>query len=174
MLDLFLSRVVYRTIASSCVRRAAASSLGVLLITVLVPLTAFAQQATAVLAGRVLDMANDAPIGFASVVVEDAASGQQLSGTLTGENGRFVIQGCPRAPTRFGSRSRASTRPTPTSSSARSTRPTTSATSAAAARGLRGEGHGHRRGDPGRRGSTRRCFGWMKVPRSPPVRFSMP
>jgi ferric enterobactin receptor len=33
------------------------------------------------------------PIGFASVVVEDAASKKQLSGALTGENGRFVVQG---------------------------------------------------------------------------------
>ena len=50
---------------------------------------------TAVLAGRVLDAANGSPIGFASVVVEDAASSKQLSGALTGENGRFVVQGLP-------------------------------------------------------------------------------
>lgn len=36
-----------------------------------------------------------AAIAFASVVVEDASSGKQLAGTLTGENGRFVVQGLP-------------------------------------------------------------------------------
>jgi outer membrane receptor protein involved in Fe transport len=64
-----------------------------LLAAVLVPAVSFGQQATAVVAGRLLHAAGGAPIGFASVVVENAASGQQLSGTLTGENGRFLIQG---------------------------------------------------------------------------------
>jgi outer membrane receptor protein involved in Fe transport len=41
----------------------------------------------------VLDVTDASPIGFVSVEVEDAASGEQLSGTLTGENGRFLIQG---------------------------------------------------------------------------------
>jgi hypothetical protein len=57
------------------------------------PLSVFAQQGTAVLGGRVLDAASGSPIGFASVVVEDAVSRKQLSGALTGENGRFVLQG---------------------------------------------------------------------------------
>src|SRR5687768_13177650 len=50
-------------------------------------------QGTAVVSGRILQAAGDSPIAFASVVVEDAATGQQLSGTLTGGNGRFRIQG---------------------------------------------------------------------------------
>ena len=50
-------------------------------------------QGTAVVSGRLLQAADDSPIAFASVVVEEAASGQQLSGTLTLENGRFQIQG---------------------------------------------------------------------------------
>jgi outer membrane receptor protein involved in Fe transport len=52
-------------------------------------------QATAILAGRVLDVSNGAPIAFASIVVEHATSGQQLAGALTGENGRFVVRGLP-------------------------------------------------------------------------------
>ena len=65
------------------------------MITGLAPTAAFGQQSTAVLGGRVLDVVNGSPIAFASVVVEDAASGKQLSGALTGENGRFVVQGLP-------------------------------------------------------------------------------
>jgi hypothetical protein len=41
----------------------------------------------------VLDVSNGAAIAFASVLVEDPASGRQLSGALTGENGRFLVQG---------------------------------------------------------------------------------
>jgi hypothetical protein len=67
----------------------------VLLVLLLVPVTSAGQQSTAVLAGRVLDIATGLPIGFASIVVEDAASGKQIAGTLTGENGRFVVQGLP-------------------------------------------------------------------------------
>ena len=66
----------------------------VLLVALLAPSALWAQQATATLAGRVLE-GNGAPIGFASVVVENAVSGQQLSGALSGENGRFLIQGLP-------------------------------------------------------------------------------
>src|SRR5688572_26809289 len=58
----------------------------------LMPSTLF-PQGTAIISGRVLQVTDGAPIGFASVVVEDAGTGQQLSGTLTGENGRFQIQG---------------------------------------------------------------------------------
>ena len=36
---------------------------------------------------------NGSPIGFATVVVEAAESGEALSGTLAGQDGRFVIQG---------------------------------------------------------------------------------
>ena len=52
-----------------------------------------AQEETATLSGRVLDATDDAPVGFASVVVENADSGERLTGTLTGEDGRFLVQG---------------------------------------------------------------------------------
>ena len=50
-------------------------------------------QGGATVAGRVLNMADGAPIGFATVVIEDAATGASLSGALAGEDGRFVVQG---------------------------------------------------------------------------------
>ena len=58
----------------------------------LVPMTAFAQGAASV-AGRVLDMTTDMPVGFATIVVENAASPSSRSGALAGEDGRFVLQG---------------------------------------------------------------------------------
>jgi outer membrane receptor protein involved in Fe transport len=67
-------------------------SLGVLVV-LLVPDAGLAQDA--VLAGRILDAVLGAPIAFASVVVERADSSQQVGGTLTGENGRFVVRGLP-------------------------------------------------------------------------------
>ena len=54
-----------------------------------------AQTAGAALAGRILDATDATPIAFASVVIENAATGQQLTGALTGEDGRFVIRGLP-------------------------------------------------------------------------------
>jgi outer membrane receptor protein involved in Fe transport len=50
-------------------------------------------QGTGVLSGRVLDVASGAPIGFASIVIQNAESGQALSGALSGEDGRFRVQG---------------------------------------------------------------------------------
>ena len=58
------------------------------------PVTALAQEG-ATLAGRALDDANNSAIGFATVVVEEAESGETLSGTLAGEDGRFVVEGLP-------------------------------------------------------------------------------
>jgi outer membrane receptor protein involved in Fe transport len=55
--------------------------------------SALALQGTAVVSGRVLD--NDTALPFATVVVQNAASGQQISGALTSEDGRFRIQGLP-------------------------------------------------------------------------------
>lgn len=49
-------------------------------------------QATAVVAGHVVEEGNGAPIAFASVVIENA-SGQQIAGALTSDDGRFVVQG---------------------------------------------------------------------------------
>ena len=57
------------------------------------PHPATAQPGAAVLSGRVLDAAAGSPIGFASILVENPSTGQQLTGTLAGENGRFVLQG---------------------------------------------------------------------------------
>ena len=58
----------------------------------LMPMTAFAQGAASV-AGRVLDMANDMPVGYATIIVENAANPTSRSGALAGEDGRFVLQG---------------------------------------------------------------------------------
>jgi hypothetical protein len=38
-------------------------------------------------------MANQMPVRYASVIVQDSATGVSLSGALTGEDGRFVVQG---------------------------------------------------------------------------------
>ena len=64
-----------------------------LLVLVLSPEFASAQPGTAILSGRVLDQANGSPIGFASILVENPATGQQLTGTLASDNGRFVLKG---------------------------------------------------------------------------------
>ena len=58
----------------------------------LVPALSSAQGAASV-AARVLDMANEMPVGFATIVVENAANGTNISGALAGEDGRFVLQG---------------------------------------------------------------------------------
>ena len=65
---------------------------GLIVLFLLVPIAAFAQGAASV-AGRVLDMANDMPVGFATIVVESAADATNRSGALAGEDGRFVLQG---------------------------------------------------------------------------------
>src|SRR5687768_17304072 len=95
MIHLFLPCAMHQTVPLADARRACIPSVAMLMISGLAPLAAFAQQNTAVLAGRVLDVANGSPIAFASVVIEEAASGKQLSGALSGENGRFVVQGLP-------------------------------------------------------------------------------
>ncbi len=68
------------------------SATALLFIILLIPAGALAQ-GTAVLSGRVLDVTDNAPITFASVIVEVGTSGLTLSGTLTGEDGRFRVQG---------------------------------------------------------------------------------
>ena len=66
----------------------------VLAAVLLLSATAFAQ-GNAVVAGRVLAMADDAPVPFATVTVVNAGSGETTTAQLTGEHGRFVIQGLP-------------------------------------------------------------------------------
>ncbi len=68
-------------------------SLSMILILLLLPVVSLAQEGTAILSGHVLDITNDSPIGFATVVVENAESGETLSGVLAGEDGRFLVQG---------------------------------------------------------------------------------
>jgi hypothetical protein len=65
----------------------------VLAILLLVPAAASAQEGSAVLSGRVLDVRNGSAIAFASVVVEVAESGTRLFGALADEDGRFRAQG---------------------------------------------------------------------------------
>lgn len=73
--------------------RDVATSLRVLAILLLVPAAASAQEGSAVLSGRVLDVRNGSAIAFASVVVEVAESGTRLFGALADEDGRFRAQG---------------------------------------------------------------------------------
>ena len=75
-------------------------ALFLLLILASLPSEAFAQ-GSATVAGRVLDMANETPVGFATVVIENAATGTSLSGALAGEDGRFVVQGLTPGTYRF-------------------------------------------------------------------------
>src|SRR5687767_14523917 len=65
----------------------------VMVLALLLPAQISAAQGSAILSGRVLEAAAGAPIGFASILVENPATGEQLTGTLAGENGRFVLQG---------------------------------------------------------------------------------
>ena len=79
----------------STLSRATRSAGLVLCILLLLPTGSLAQEGTATVAGRVLDVTDGSPIGFASVVVGNADTGEQLTGTLTSEDGRFVVQGLP-------------------------------------------------------------------------------
>ena len=65
----------------------------VLLMLLLLPGVPLGQEGTATLSGRVLDRTDGSPIGFASVIVENARSGEELTGVLTGEDGRFLVRG---------------------------------------------------------------------------------
>lgn len=62
-------------------------------IVLLAPAPSAAQDGTGVLSGRIVDAAGGAPIGFASVLLE--RSGADQPGTLSAENGRFVVRGLP-------------------------------------------------------------------------------
>ena len=69
-----------------------ASLLCALGVFVLLPATSLGQ-AGATLSGRVLDATDGATVGFATLVIEFAESGETVTGALTGEDGRFVVQG---------------------------------------------------------------------------------
>lgn len=59
---------------------------------VLWPAVSAAQQ-SATVAGRTVDSTSRAPIALVTVIVVNAASGDTLSGTLTGQDGRFLVRG---------------------------------------------------------------------------------
>src|SRR5687767_7999646 len=75
-------------------------ALFLLLILASLPSKAFAQ-GSATVAGRVLDMASETPVGYASVVIENATTRASVSGALAGEDGRFVVQGLTPGTYRF-------------------------------------------------------------------------
>jgi len=57
----------------------------------LLPQASLAQQAT--VAGRTVDSTTRAPVALATIILVNAASGDTLSGTLTGPDGRFLLRG---------------------------------------------------------------------------------
>ncbi|HUO83969.1 MAG TPA: TonB-dependent receptor, partial [Thermoanaerobaculia bacterium] len=65
-------------------------SLWLLLLGLLPPV---AQASEAVVSGRIIAAASGSPVAFASVVVASAESGETVSATLSGEDGRFHITG---------------------------------------------------------------------------------
>jgi hypothetical protein len=71
-----------------------------LLILVSLPSDIFAQ-GNATVAGRVLDQASATPVGYATVLIENAATGASLSGAIAGEDGRFIVQGLAPGTYRF-------------------------------------------------------------------------
>ena len=74
------------------VPRRKGASLGSLLAILLLPTASLAQEGATV-SGRALDADDDAPISLATAVVEDAESGDTLSGALAGADGRFLLRG---------------------------------------------------------------------------------
>ena len=65
--------------------------LAISVVALLCPAAALAQGAT--VAGRTVDSTSRAPIAMVTVVLVNAASGDTLSGTLTGRDGRFLVRG---------------------------------------------------------------------------------
>ena len=52
----------------------------------------YAQDGNGILAGRILDDTDGSPLGFATILLENAA-GEPLSGVLAQEDGRFLVEG---------------------------------------------------------------------------------
>ena len=89
----FLTRAARRANPSPGARRPKKTLLWVFLILLLLPGAPLGQEGTATLSGRVVDRTGGSPIGFASIIVENADSGEELTGVLTAEDGRFLVQG---------------------------------------------------------------------------------
>jgi len=81
-------RVLGRGFAGSAFR-----SLPALALLLSLPAVSSGQNGEAVLSGQALDAKDGAPVGFASVVVGNAATGEALSGALADADGRFRIEG---------------------------------------------------------------------------------
>jgi hypothetical protein len=63
-----------------------------LLVLLLMPAVVAGQEAT-IVSGRALDATDGTSLGLATVVVRDAASGDTLTGTIAGADGRFHVRG---------------------------------------------------------------------------------
>jgi hypothetical protein len=83
---------ICRSTPSATVWRHTRPSAWLLLALLLWPAAALGQ-AGAVVSGRAVDDADDAPLGLATIVVQDAASGDTLSGTIADAQGRFQVRG---------------------------------------------------------------------------------
>ena len=62
---------------------------------VVAPGISAAQSPVTVVSGRVLEAPDTTPIPFASIIVERGPANEQVAGALSGEDGRFTIQGLP-------------------------------------------------------------------------------
>ena len=81
------------------VRRLGGASLTLVAVLLLPFPGASVAQEGATVSGRAVDSGTGSPLGLATVVVQDAASGDTLSGTIAAEDGRFVVRGL--APGRY-------------------------------------------------------------------------
>jgi outer membrane cobalamin receptor len=98
MISTFSPATICRSTPSATVWRHTRPSAWLLLALLLWPAAAFGQ-AGAVVSGRAVDDADDSPLGLATIVVQDAASGDTLSGTIADAQGRFQVRGL--APGRY-------------------------------------------------------------------------
>ena len=90
--SIFSSSALPRHHAFATAHHRVGGLLWVILVLFVLPAASFAQEGTAILAGRILDDADGSTVGFATVLIEDT-TGEPLSGVLAGEDGRFLIEG---------------------------------------------------------------------------------